>query len=219
MAIAYDSSSGNGANISTLAYSHTCSGSDRVLVMGVTFATGVSISGTPTYNGVAMTQIGSVIAASGAVFSNTYFFYLVAPDTGAHNVSITASSSNYIYSSAISYTGVDQTNPIDASGSFTQAASTSITKSITTTADNCWLSSFTVSGTANSISAGTNVTQRQSIGPGWCASGDTNAAQTPAGSYGQTWTGASDSRALFVAALKPVSAGGSSVNSNFFALM
>lgn len=218
MAIAYDSSSGDGKNISTLTYSHTCSGSDRVLVMGVTFATGLSISGTPTYNGVAMTQIGSVIAASGSVFSNTYFFYLVAPDTGVHDISITASSSNYIYSSAISYTGVDQTNPIDESGSFTQSSSTSITKSITTTSDNCWLSSFTVSGTANSISAGANVTQRQSIGPGWCASGDTNAAQTPAGSYSQTWTGASDSRALFVAALKP-SGGGITTNSSFFALM
>ena len=217
MAIALDSSSGSGVSTSSLSYSHTISGSDRILIMGVTFATGTSINGTPTYGGVSMTQIDSVIAAAGSTFSNTYFFYLLAPTVGTANIVINGSTSNYIYSSAISYTGVDQTNPIDASGSFTQASSTSITKSITTTADNCWLSSFTVSGTANSISAGTNVTQRQNIGPGWCASGDTNAAQTPAGSYGQTWTGASDSRALFVVALKP--AVGVSVNSGFLAFM
>lgn len=218
MAIAYDSSGSSGVNASSITYSHTCTGTDRVIILGVTIGTGATVSGTPTYAGVSMTLIGSVLTTSGSVFDKTYFYYLTAPATGANNVVVQCSTTAYIYPCSASYTGVDQTSPINVSNSYA-ATTGSVSLNVTTGVDNCWLVSFTSSGDTNSISAGANTTVRQNNGPGWSAIGDSNGAMSPAGSYGQTYTGTSGHRGIWVAGLTPSGGGGSTVNSNFFALM
>lgn len=137
MAIAYDATSrGTGTA------SHTCSGSNRILILSVISQSG---SSTPTYNGVSMTPLTSQTTAH----HKHEVFYLVAPATGANNIVCTGGT--WV---ATSYTGVSQSSPIDSSNSG-QTASYTINVSTTVVASNCWLVSAT-GASFNSVSYTSN---------------------------------------------------------------
>ncbi|MEZ4722546.1 MAG: hypothetical protein R2813_11795 [Flavobacteriales bacterium] len=122
-AIAFDASTTHAATeITTTSFSHTCSGSNRILIVGIT-SKGGSVSSV-SYNGTAMTLLSSGVQGEVSVA----MYYLVAPATGAHNVSITMNSTRTIAVGANSYTGVDQVNPFYSFGS---ASGTSATSSVT----------------------------------------------------------------------------------------
>lgn len=116
MAIAIDATSRSGFETGASAtLAHTCSGTDRILFVNVNdFADGSSGAPTVTYAGVSMTLIARVGYPSS--HDNNHLFYLVNPVAGTNNISVTRptvnSSMNIL---AASYTGVDQTSPIDAS--------------------------------------------------------------------------------------------------------
>lgn len=168
MAIAFDASaSGIGAS-PTLTFAHTCTGSNRLLIVGAMSQSGDVVTGV-TYNGVAMTQIQHT-SANG---EDVYLFSLVAPATGANNV-VVSSSSGDVYGTSVSYTGVAQVSPDDGSSNGTTTAITT-NLTVTTTVDNDWL----VGGGRGLSTANTNSTRRvDAIFDMF----DTNAAQTPAGS-------------------------------------
>lgn len=186
-AIAFDASSlrtqdSGGGTTST--WAHTCTGSDGLLLVGTAIGTGKTASGV-TYNAVSATQ-AVTLASGGLTFDNGYLFRLVAPATGANNIVVTVSADTFIYSAATSYSGVDQTSPIDATGT-NSTTGTSVSVSITTTVDNDWLAGFWWEATTDddvAWTAGANTTIRQQdADPGrWYAIGDTNSAQTPTGS-------------------------------------
>lgn len=107
MAIAYDTNSDFGgwqAGATSKTWSHTCSGSDRILVVYVTVSPGVgSVEPTSvTYNGVSLTKLGSVAGSS----SNIGLWYLLAPASGANNIVVTFASATAWYSWAQSFNGV-----------------------------------------------------------------------------------------------------------------
>ncbi len=109
MALAKDAtSSTHGQGVSSLSWSHTCTGSNRlILVHSGTNGTPVSTTGV-TYNSVALTSRWSDsrnwTAASG--------WSLVAPATGANTVAITLSAAeDSAFGQAISYTDAHQTTP------------------------------------------------------------------------------------------------------------
>jgi len=164
MAIAFDSSAGSfqGSTI-TLTYSHTCTGSNLILLVSVSTVT-TNITGV-TYNGVSMTQITTV--------SNTaknYLFYLIAPTTGTNNVVVSAGGSTLIMSSSSSYTGALQSSQPDA---FLATASNTETLSVVNSG--CWIVSSSAhnNGGGVTFSAGSGFTLRnQQI-----SSGDGNAIQ------------------------------------------
>src|SRR5438067_591060 len=114
MAIGFDASSGGFVNTSgPLTISHTCGGSNRILLVGVEISVGGETVTGVTYNSVAMTQI-NLQDLNGSTFRNTYLFYLIAPATGANNIVVSASGgTGNIYAAAASYTGVDQSSPLD----------------------------------------------------------------------------------------------------------
>lgn len=126
MAIAIDAvSSGKtaaGAS-ATLTISHTVSGSNRAIIVGV--SANLATAGV-TYNGVAMTQ--AVAQSSGG--PRGAIFYLVNPDTGTHDIVITISSAGRIVGGGISFTGVDISSPI---GTTNSATGTSTTPSVALT--------------------------------------------------------------------------------------
>ena len=104
--IEYDNAtSGNALGKSTLSWSHTCSGSNRILLVGVAdYSTSPS---SVTYGGNNLTLITSI-------YNSTTWWYLINPPTGSKTITITFSSSeNFIAGIAVSYKGVTQTNPID----------------------------------------------------------------------------------------------------------
>lgn len=204
MAIAVDTTTDGGFNGSTttLTWSHTTAGSDRVLLVAVQTTSGDLVTGA-TYNTVAMTQINKAVAPSST--TNIYLFYLIAPTTGAHDVVVTASATSALAGLSASYTGCDQASQPDSQTTATAAnPATSLTASTTVVASNCWLVSVFVN-TASFAAAGTNTTERiehSAVGFGIYDSNGT----VSTGSQSLQATGSTADWAAVIASLDPAAA-------------
>jgi hypothetical protein len=175
-------------------------GSNRMLIVAVYEATPAVNTATVTYNSVAMTKIGQQIDSDRAIS----LWYLIAPTSGTHTVALTGSGSYTIAILAESYSGVNQVAP-EASNTATVASASTISASVTTISDESWLVACFV-GNAVTLSAGTNTTFRATELTAIVAIGDSNAAQTPAGSYSlaANATG-SNNMGMVIASLKAAS--------------
>jgi hypothetical protein len=180
MAIAFDAATDGGVvNPGTsLTYAHTCTGSNRILLVFAFGATsGDTITGA-TYGGVAMTAVSAAFQLTGDRM--VHCWYLVNPASGANNVVVSASGSQVIGSFSMSYTGAKQSGQPDASNTGENPGQTSFSLSVTTIADNCWTVLLTrTDGTNNT--AGANTTERLDSVNGF-AGFDRNADITPPGS-------------------------------------
>ena len=135
MAIAFDSSAmgaavaggvGSGAT-----WSHTCSGSNRLLIVAIGDVQALPTA--VTYNGVAMT----LIVQNG---SSLVVYYLLNPSTGTNTVSITTTDLNY-RGVSVSYTGVLQTSQPDSYSAINNYGTGGNVASGSTTvvAQGCWI--------------------------------------------------------------------------------
>lgn len=199
MSIAIDATSGGtstGATSTT--YSHTCTGNNRVLLVSV--GSGDNTVTGVTYNGVAMSLLGS--RATGAGSSVVYLYGLIAPSTGANNVVISRSGSLGVLNGASSsYTSVAQTGLPDAE-SDNQANTNSLATSLNTIADNCWTVLAGYASGGGNIAAGTGSTSRniQSTTTGIF---DSNGVIHPAGSTSMTITMTSGNTATVMVSIAP----------------
>lgn len=124
MAIAVDAvSSASGSGTGPFTWSHTCTGSDRLLLVFITiYHISSTVSGV-TYNGVAATAVPSGSATNGnyAVYS----YYLIAPATSSNTVSVSVSGGVYdVGVAAISLTGVHQSSPLGTAVTATGSSTT-----------------------------------------------------------------------------------------------
>jgi len=182
MAIAFDAASDGGrATAASQTWSHVCTGADLILFVGVLNGAVQTITSV-TYNGVACTQIGTDMINNAANYRLTSW-YVVAPATGSHSVVVTPSAASDTMALAGSYTGVLQTGFPDASGSRQPAQAASVTETLTTVLDNCWLAWVGLDefGTGETAGAGTTL-RWASSGYGGVFLADSNGARTPAGS-------------------------------------
>lgn len=181
MAISFDNSidpviQGSGVS-TTQTVSYTTSGDNRILLVGVLKQSNNTVSGV-TYNGVSMTQIGTFTTTAGGG-ENNYLFLLVNPASGANNIVVTFNSSTGVSAvCASSYNGAKQTGQPDANNTGYSASTTSLTTSVTTTSDNCWLAGYARAG--DTMTAGTATTLRTASNISMM---DSNGAKSPAGSY------------------------------------
>lgn len=211
MSIALDATSSISApGGSSSSFSHTCSGSNRILIVGVSIAqTGNTVSVTGiTYNGVALTKIDREATLTSRA---TELWYLIAPATGAHSISVTLSGTPdaFFNVGAASYTGTNQGLQPSSSGKtgFTSSVTT-ITQSVTTTADNSWLVGVGCDGATPNPVVQAGTTFRLSVnnrtGNGYeLFFLDSNAAKTPAGSFALGWTHDSAAGSIIAAAIMP----------------
>lgn len=178
--IAFDAAS-SGTRVTgatSLTFAHTCTGSDRILLVGChTETTTDQVSGV-TYAGVAMTRVGTVVTGGS---ERDYLYALVNPATGSNNVVVSTGSSAAITGSAASYTGAKQSGQPDASNTGSSGSAATFALSVTTVADNCWVVS-TVSTSAASATAGASTTRRTNPSPAYGALFDSNGVVSPAGS-------------------------------------
>lgn len=127
----------SGAPPSGLTWSHTCTGTNRLLVVGVAYAAGGAYGGndstasmSATYNGVSMTSAG-IRHSNDATVGFAQLFYLVAPATGSNTVSVSISgwggNTVEVLGGSVSFTGVSQSTPIQ---NFTTAAGSSSSPSL-----------------------------------------------------------------------------------------
>jgi hypothetical protein len=118
-------------------YSHTVSaaGARRALVVNVSaYDTGFGAVTDVTYNGVAMTKIGSTYGSLGGAVGLIETYVLVDPDTGTHDVEISFSAGPWteLVSAAHTWTDVNQSSPVASSdGGSGASASPSLTLTVT----------------------------------------------------------------------------------------
>lgn len=125
--VSFDASSTrSGTTSSPATWSHTTSGSDRLLVLAVNnWAGRENLSA--TYNSVSMTE---ACTAADSNNDNITLFYLVNPASGANTASISVGSGRDIAAAANSYTSVDQATPV---GTCNTATGNSTGPSVTVT--------------------------------------------------------------------------------------
>ncbi len=158
MAIALDTSTygsfvGSGTS---LTWSHTCTGSDLVLFVGVIANDTTDLVTGVTYNGVAMTLVGKENATTDRW---TSLYVLAGPATGTHSVVVSTSSACYITGLSTSYTGGHQTTPIDSHVEAVAGSASSLTATTTVVASGCWLVGMGRSN-ISPVDAGTGTTER-----------------------------------------------------------
>lgn len=210
MAIAFDAVTNNAsATATSITYSHTCwAGSDRMLFVWVSSWGGDLVTWV-TYAGASMVQVGKIKQGNAAGY--TYLYCLFAPATWANNIIASASWSTAWNTMATSYTGVTQSNTMDASNtSSISSAALNFSTNLTTIANNCWSICYTVNDTNIFAS---NSDTRRGTNVGWNIF-DSNWVITPAGSKTMTQTvSGSGNWSVVMASFSP---SGVVANSNFF---
>jgi hypothetical protein len=211
IALDLDSNANSGSTtVSSLIWSHTCSGANRILLVGIAYTGSSATISSVTYNGVAMTALfGTPIAATSAL--HVQIFYLLAPATGANNIVVTPSITASIYGGAASFTGVDQSAPSNTNSGIGTTLSPSV--SLTTVNDNAWI--FDTIGMASAVTTLTaGGSQIQDFNQFDATPNRTGAgshlATTTHGAYSMAWTeSGSIARAWGqgVVELKPAAAG------------
>lgn len=203
-------SSGSALPGSSVTFSHTCSGGNRILLVGITVNNNDTISGV-TYNGVPMTLAKKSTFTSPAM----YIYYLVAPATGSNSIVVSSGSSEFIRVSAVSYTGVKQTGQPDATDE-ESATATLVTSSLTQLVANAWQVGLVQGAHDGAVTAGSGVGAiRGSVAGGYNSIGDSNAL-TAAGTRSMTWN---QGGSAIIKALQVSIAQVGNVGNGFFGLM
>lgn len=198
-------------NVSSVSWSHTCTGSERALFVhgGGWDASGFDISAV-TYNAVALTQVGQSALSSGN--DRCEIWRLIAPATGANTIAVTfASAGHFGVIGGYSVTGCDQTTP---EGTFASATGSSTTPSVTVSSasDEIVIDALAHDGTNHTTTTMTADSGRtesfntEVAGPsGEIAAGSRDVS--PAGSEAMDWTldGSASPWAMAGVSIKPAS--------------
>jgi len=204
--IAYVTQSSSNA----LTWNHTvAAGIDRILIVGVALTNNgtnniLKVS-TVTYNGIALTRLGS---QDQGVFPNNIhleLWSLVAPPTGNNlPVLITLSQAATVAAGAMNFTGVNQIDPFDTPSPACQSnTNVNPTLNIITTTNNAWVidAVAALNTTAAAVAPQTRRWNRLSTVR---LASSTRGATSPAGVVSQSWTlGGAANWALCAIALRP----------------
>lgn len=92
--------------VTSTSFSHTVSGSDRVLIVYVYQNNTKNNPSSVTYNGKSLTMIQSVAPIKSDNLNNS-IWYLIAPDTGSNTVAVSFGASTYARVVATSFNGAN----------------------------------------------------------------------------------------------------------------
>lgn len=174
--VAYDATGAgnNTTNTSTstnITWSHTCSGSDRIVIVVFQYYAPTTASAfTVTYGGTAMTGITSGLYAFTPPYGGTGVYYLLNPPTGAQTVSVTmptaaGAGNRYLAGNSVSYTGVSYAGIDDLGGTNLSDASpgTAMSYAAKTTYSDSWFVNVFAQLNAAAITGYTGGTSRFSF--------------------------------------------------------
>lgn len=139
-------------------WSHTVgSGSNRILIVGVSIKDGAANVNSVTYGGTALVSIGS--RTDGGLNTKIAIWKLVAPASGLANIVVTLSAAKRIVAGSVSFTGVDQTTP---NGAFASNVGTNGTPTVnvSSASGELVIDTFAVQGDASPATVGGGQTQR-----------------------------------------------------------
>jgi len=198
MALAYDATSSftfDNTSYNSIDWSHTCTGSNRLLFVGVGVVGDTGKVSGITYNSVALTKIWEKVQGG---TKNSSGWLLVAPATGSNTVEVTFASSTSTWAGgqgacAVSFNGAlqstTQNTPVTAgnySGTATVTASTATGEIVVDCVK-----------TGSSVTIGADQTFRETFGNFGCS--------TQAGSDGgvMSWTLSTQNWAIGAVSIKP----------------
>ena len=215
-AIAFDATSNAQAtSTSSLSWQHTVGtgGSNRILVVGVSWRN--SGPGTQTVSGVTYNSQALTLIRKDEKFDSesrsTAMYYLKNPPTGsAYNIVVSFSGGDFYkcVGGAISLTGVDQTNPVDAHNGVAGGVNSPASVTVTTNTDGAWvLDTVIVRNPTATTTVGAGQTQRWNRNmTDVHGAGSHEGPKTPAGNVTMSWTiGTNDPYSISAAAFKPAS--------------
>ena len=196
MAIAFDASSNRPEGTVTgtppvYSWSHTCTGSNLVLVVGIVtrdLTDADRLTASITYNGVSLTKIREDDNLTDD--NTTSLWYLLNPATGANTIEVTGNSSSITSAigMAVSLTGVAQSGQPDANNGNIYSNANSITDSVTTVADNCWVVDAVCLDGPQTLAVGSGQTQRENVTSTASSGGmSTEGPKTPGGAVAMEW--------------------------------
>lgn len=221
MPVAYDNSTTASASSlnNKLTFNHTTSGNDRYLIVavGIDEDTGAALVSSVTYNGVSLTREHR----AATTFDELQVWRLKNPASGTNEVDITFNDTGYDRAAiAMSYTGVDQTTPIDVSNINTGSSGTTASVSVTTTVADCMLVQFAIDDASSSgISPNSGQTERQDFHPhSFLNFAGADRLVTTAQAYTEQYTMDNTDWAMSCIALAPVSVITPSVQSATFSV-
>jgi len=161
MAIAVDAaSSTTGSGTGPFTWAHTCTGSNLVLCVNISIYDSADFPTSVTYNGVALTLIGSTSNGQYTV----YQYYLIAPATGANNIVVSVSGHVFDFvGSGVSLTGVDQTTAIGTQA-VNSGTDTTPTVNVTSAANEYVIDALIITHGGTLTVDGSQTQQAQAIG-------------------------------------------------------
>ncbi len=207
MALAFDAVSNGSVSVAvtSLSWSHTCGGSDRVLFVSAGWGgTGSSVSGV-TYNAVSMSALWGLGDTAGATSVSGHI--LGNPASGSNTVQVSFTGSVDCAASAQSWTGADTASPnrtpvtAQDTGS---PANTTVTVANAQSGDVC-VDSHSVFANATTVGAGqTSRYEADNVAGNGFSYGSSSEPAT--GSTVMSWTHAGTYWAIGACAIKPASA-------------
>lgn len=206
--VAFDAASTSSYTGGTsFSWSHTCTGSDRCLIVGISSGGAgggaATITGV-TYNGVSMTSIGSVSVGAARVWQ----YQLIAPATGANTIAVTLNGGvNAEWNAGgVSFTNVNQTTAV---GTPATANGTDATPTVNVSSAATEIVIDTISWSLASWDLGTvgaGQTQRWNSNVGGGDTFGAGSTETGAATTTMSWTldAAADNWVSIAVAVKPV---------------
>ncbi len=186
LAVAFDATSTLNGTTAALTHSwgHTCTGTNRLLVVGVSVFAGDTVS-TVTYAGVTLTKAGHIASVGN---DRAEMWYLIAPATGANTIVVTLSASARAVLGATSWTAVYQITPV---GTFATGTGTSTTALATAVSETSGYVADTLA-TPNAPTVGAGQSERWNAGHAGFGGGVTDygagSTEVGAASVAMTWT-------------------------------
>ena len=197
-AIAFDATANTAGNECPLgnedsvSWSHTASGSERLVVVGISLEDATDADRTVTsmtYGAQSMTLAKEQKDDTNNITSSLW--YLMNPNTGAQTITANFLNMSNCFGASISFTGAHQTSALDATNGTTQADSTSVSTAVTTVADNSMVVDVMTmnEGSNITLTAGAGQTERDNQTTTATAHGVSHEGpQTPAGSVTMSWS-------------------------------
>lgn len=196
---------------SSISWSHTCSGTDRVLYVGIACSNnGATLSA--TYNSVSMTSLGKR-SSNDQSQGFAQLFRLIAPATGSNTVLVSlASGTADLEGGSISFTGVDQTTP-DGTPVTGISATSSVSVDVPTDSSQSMVVDVTSCGSTISSSGQTNRWLNNQNGSSGAGNGAGSTAVGTGSNVAMSYSrGASEWWAIVAVEVKPVAAGDATVS-------
>lgn len=195
----------------------TVSGTNTAMVILVLMRNGTASVTSVTVDGVSASEELDTASAGAALSAGLYSF--INPPSGA-TIFGTIAGTGIKRVIATYFTGVDQTDMIEAVVSGAGTVSSDPSTSINTVSANAWVVDGMVSESADALTPdGSQSTIFSTDEGSWATGGSYEGPVASPGSVTMSWTGTDSTWLQVLAALKPAAGGAPPPNSGFFAIL